>query len=90
MKKKKFLPLALSALLGLSLTGCKTADQETPAAQDEQTPAAADTDEEIREFISSMTTEQKLAQMMIVGLRSDGNNTKTAVEISQDYADLLN
>ena len=88
-KKKKFLSLALSAILGLTLTGCKTAEQETPSAQDQETPAEKDPDEEIREFISSMTTEQKLSQMMIVGLRSDGNNSKTAAEINQDYADLL-
>ncbi len=88
-KKKKFLSLALSAILGLTLTGCKTAEQETPSAQDQETPAEKDPDEEIREFISSMTTEQKLSQMMIVGLRSDGNNSKTATEINQDYADLL-
>ena len=36
-----------------------------------------------------MTPEQKLSQMMIVGLRSDPNNTKCATEINEDYAELL-
>ena len=48
-----------------------------------------DEDAQIREIISKMTPEEKLAQMMIVGLRSDGSNTNTATEINEDYAGLL-
>ena len=36
-----------------------------------------------------MTVEEKLTQMMIVALRSDGANTDTATGIDEDYADLL-
>ncbi len=40
-------------------------------------------------MISEMSTEQKLSQMMIVALRSDPANTKTATKINEDYANLL-
>ena len=36
-----------------------------------------------------MTVEEKLTQMMIVALRSDGANADTATGIDEDYADLL-
>ena len=38
---------------------------------------------------AEMTVEEKLTQMMIVALRSDGANTDTATGIDEDYADLL-
>ena len=78
--------MILSALMCVTLTGCRQAQPETPDVP--ETPEA-DADAEIREIIAGMTAEQKLAQMMIVGLRSDGNNTHTATEINQDYADLI-
>ena len=40
-------------------------------------------------MISEMTTQEKLAQMMIVALRSDLSNEKTATEIDRDYAEML-
>jgi beta-N-acetylhexosaminidase len=43
----------------------------------------------ISKIVTSMTTEQKLAQMMIVSLRSDPDNTNLPQEVSQDYADLV-
>lgn len=46
-------------------------------------------DKEILDIISKMTPAQKLSQMMIVALRSDPGNTKTATKISEDYANLL-
>ena len=73
----------LSALMSLTLCGCSSEEQE-PA----ETPQS-DADAEIREAIAQMTLEQKLSQMMIPALRSDGVNTKTAVEINPDYADLI-
>ena len=56
-----------------------------------KTPAASDpaSDTLIREVISGMTTEEKLAQMMIVALRSDAANTNTATQLSADYAALI-
>ena len=46
-------------------------------------------DEEILKTISEMTTQEKLAQMMIVALRSDAGNTKNATEIDSDYAEMM-
>ena len=46
-------------------------------------------DEEILKTISEMSTQEKLAQMMIVALRSDAGNTKNATEIDRDYADMM-
>ncbi len=43
----------------------------------------------IDEMISSMSTRQKLAQMMIIALRSDSNNSKTAKSITPEYAEKI-
>ena len=72
----------------------KKAEGQASAAA-EAAPAAGevevseDKDEEILKTISGMSTQEKLAQMMIVALRSDGKNTKTVTQINKDYADLL-
>ena len=57
----------------------------------EVTPAFSpgEEDPEILKMISEMTTQEKLAQMMIVALRSDVSNEKTATEIDRDYAEML-
>ena len=57
----------------------------------EVTPAfnPGEEDPEILKMISEMTTQEKLAQMMIVALRSDVSNEKTATEIDRDYAEML-
>ena len=54
-----------------------------------ESEVSEDKDEEILKTISGMSTQEKLAQMMIVALRSDGKNTKTVTQINKDYADLL-
>ena len=46
-------------------------------------------EDEIAEMVAGMTTEQKLAQMMVVALRSDPGNTKTATEVTPAYEELL-
>ncbi len=51
--------------------------------------ADTDTDQQIQQMISEMTTEEKLAQMMVVALRSDASNSKLATGINEDYAELL-
>ena len=69
------------------------ATQEANADAAATAPASAadhgGEDPEILETISGMSTQEKLAQMMIVSLRSDVSNTKIATEISQDYAEVL-
>ena len=57
----------------------------------EVTPAynPGEEDQEILKTISEMTTQEKLAQMMIVALRSDAGNTKNATEIDSDYAEMM-
>ena len=72
-------------------SGDAAAEAQTPDAAAEVTPAVnpGEEDPEILGTISEMSTQEKLAQMMIVALRSDGSNSKTATEINQDYADLL-
>ncbi len=46
-------------------------------------------DEQVKEMLSGMSTEQKLAQMMIVSLRSGIQGTKMVTELGPAYAELL-
>ncbi|MBQ6594449.1 MAG: hypothetical protein IJH78_02175 [Clostridia bacterium] len=82
-KMRKISLLVLSAIMGLTDIG--GAKAETAAAG----PGTADQGDEIREIISHMTPEQKLAQMMIVALRSDGANKRSATAVDRSCADLL-
>ena len=68
-----------------------TQGAESDDAAAEVTPAynPGEEDPEILKMISEMTTQEKLAQMMIVALRSDLSNEKTATEIDRDYAEML-
>lgn len=71
----------------------KTADEEEKSA-DRQTGAAdatagneeKDVDEQVREILSHMSVEQKLAQMMIVAFRS---GSKSAAELTAPYKEIL-
>lgn len=71
----------------------KTADEEKKSA-DRQTGAAdatagneeKDVDEQVREILSRMSVEQKLAQMMIVAFRS---GSKSAAELTAPYKEIL-
>lgn len=71
----------------------KTADEEKKSA-DRQTGAAdatagneeKDVDEQVREILSHMSVEQKLAQMMIVAFRS---GSKSAAELTAPYKEIL-
>ena len=72
--------------------GAATEDQAIgDEAAAEVTPAynPGEEDQEILKTISEMTTQEKLAQMMIVALRSDAGNTKNATEIDSDYAEMM-
>ncbi len=46
-------------------------------------------EEQVNEILAGMSTEQKLAQMMIITLRSDMKGTKCATELNSSYKDLL-
>ena len=69
----------------------QTQGAESGDASAEVTPAfnPGEEDPEILGTISGMSTQEKLAQMMIVAFRSDGSNSNNATGINQDYAELL-
>lgn len=48
-----------------------------------------DEDDQIWETVANMTVEQKLAQMMVVALRSDASNSKLLTELTPAYTELL-
>ena len=74
---------------GDAQAGSAQADDARDAASEAQAGDTEKDDAEIRNLISEMTVEEKLTQMMIVALRSDGANADTATGIDEDYADLL-
>ena len=80
---------AAQAVSGDAQAGSAQADDARDAASEAQAGDTEKDDAEIRNLISEMTVEEKLTQMMIVALRSDGANTDTATGIDEDYADLL-
>ena len=80
---------AAQAVSGDAQAGSTQADDARDAASEAQAGDTEKDDAEIRNLISEMTVEEKLTQMMIVALRSDGANTDTATGIDEDYADLL-
>ena len=84
-------PVSEGAAEEAQVSGDAAAEAQTEGAAAEATPDVdtGEKDPEILKTISEMSTQEKLAQMMIVALRSDGSNSKTATEINQDYADLL-
>lgn len=73
--KKRILALALALILTLSLCACGERQDSN--------------EKQIAKTVAGMSTEEKLAQMMVVAFRSDGNNTRTAAELSPAYAQLL-
>ena len=80
---------AAQAVSGDAQAGSAQADDARDAASEAQAGDTEKDDAEIRNLISEMTVEEKLTQMMIVALRSDGANADTATGIDEDYADLL-
>ena len=63
-------------------------EEKDPDEKEEETPQE-DTKDMIQEKVEQMSVEEKLAQMMIVALRSDAQNTFLATEINEDYHELL-
>ena len=60
-------------------------DHDDPEANGEEKSV----EEQVNEILAGMSTEQKLAQMMIVTLRSDMSATKCATELDPSYTELL-
>ena len=65
------------------LPGCSANKQPASGAK------AMNEDEEISSIISGMTTQDKLAQMMIVSFAPGDENAKAVTGISGDYADMI-
>ena len=95
MKKRivNILRSMLALLLCVALAGCGNTKGETGAAVSEvETTVQAEpltVDEQVAGILAGMSTEEKLAQMMIVAFRSDAENSQTPVALSQDYKDLI-
>ncbi len=105
MKKLIALLLALALLTALPACGGRTPepspkpdpdgpsdvvpDPEPGPGPDPAPEPEKSVEEKAREIAAGMTTEQKLAQMMIVAFRSDANNTKAADSLTPAYAELL-
>lgn len=78
--------------IGVSSTADSTVAVETEQMISSSSAAVMDEedmDKKIREIIAGMTTEQKIAQMIIISLRSDPKNTRTPTELTEDYVKLL-
>ena len=99
---RKILSLLIVLALALTLSGCgNTTDKTTETtasntnAQTTETPENTDApaprtpDEQIDDKIAGMSTEEKLAQMMIVALRSDAENSETPTELTAPYRELF-
>lgn len=56
---------------------------------EEKTEETADIDDKVSDIVSKMTVQQKICQMIIIGLRYDITNEKSATELDQDYKDML-
>lgn len=80
---KRVISLLLIIMTTSVLPGCSANKQPASGAK------ALNEDEEISSIISGMTTQDKLAQMMIVSFGSDDENAKAVTGISGDYADMI-
>ena len=73
--KKKVTAVFLAVIMVASLCCCGKKEE--------------DTDKKVSDIISKMTIEQKVTQMIVIGLRSDVTNTNSVTALDQDYKDLL-
>ena len=81
-----------SASAASAASGSASDEASVPGSgesSDSEPGADEELDARVSEILSGMTTEQKLAQMMIVALRSDPENTYTTTELTPEYVDLL-
>lgn len=76
---KKWIALILVLIMTLSLCACSGQGAQGGSTDDNS----------IEGMVAGMSTEQKLAQMMVVAFRSDSHNTKTATEVTPAYEELL-
>ena len=77
---KKIISLILVIVF---MTGCIPASAATKSSK------ALSVDEQVDKIISSMSTEEKLAQMMIVALRDDVKNSHNATKLTKPYKNIL-
>ena len=94
-RKRKSVVAAVLCALSMCLTSSVVyaAETETNAYVDdlrsENGVNSENSENRIKEIVSSMTTEQKLSQMMVVALRSNDDNNYFCTEITAEYEDLL-
>lgn len=86
MGKRILAALLASVMVVALLGGCS---QQAAQQSSGSTAASSEGVDRVKQLVDSMTTEQKLAQMMIVSLRSDAQNTKLPTELTEDYVNLL-
>ena len=87
---KRWIALVLALVMAVSLCACGGQSAPEPGPKPEPEPEPGKTvDQLVAETVAGMTTEQKLAQMMVVAFRSDSDNTKTATELTPAYEELL-
>ena len=82
MNRRQFLKATLVGATGIAVSACGQ-------QQSQSSSTTTDAEDRVAKLVAAMTTEQKLAQMMIVALRSDPANTYLAEEVTQDYADVV-
>ncbi|MDO4537158.1 MAG: glycoside hydrolase family 3 N-terminal domain-containing protein [Coriobacteriales bacterium] len=89
MRKRLFVSLLATVMAVMLLVGCAQNQTSQSQASSQEATSSSDAEARAKELVSSMTTEQKLTQMMIVTLRSDPQNTYAAQEFTQEYADMF-
>ena len=73
----------------ISETATEEAATDETTAETTEAVDGSDVDRQVADIIAGMSTEQKLAQMMIVALRSDADNSNTPGELTPVYEDML-
>ena len=100
MKGKKILSLLLVLMLLLALFGCSSKEEgpaEEPSGQtdeetepeEEEEPEHKDMETEIKDIIGGMTTEQKLAQMIIFSFSPTEAEGVSGDQLPQECRDML-
>ena len=75
MNRRQFLRIVAAGMTGAAMSACGQQGSQPSSAQ-------SGVQDRVNKIVASMTTEQKLAQMMIVSLRSDPDNTNLPQEVT--------